>query len=140
MNYLDRFADYAAAFEETFVDNNWARIEQYFTEDAVYAPGDGTEAIGRDNVFRTLQGSIDGLDRRFDTRVFGDTPVPTVDGNVVTLIWSLTFSKVGVPDLTISGRELATFNGVAIERLEDIMDDGVIDTMGQWMQEHGGSI
>jgi hypothetical protein len=31
-----RFEAYAADFELTFVDDDWSRLEQYFTDDAVY--------------------------------------------------------------------------------------------------------
>ena len=30
------FMQYAAAFEETFKDDDWSRLHQYFTPDAVY--------------------------------------------------------------------------------------------------------
>tara|TARA_B110001469_G_C9502074_1_gene250652 strand:+ start:373 stop:531 length:159 start_codon:yes stop_codon:yes gene_type:complete len=51
MTNLERFQAYADAFEETYSDDNWQRLEEFFTADAVYAPGDGTEAVGRDQVF-----------------------------------------------------------------------------------------
>ncbi len=140
MSYLNRFAEYAAAFEETFVDDNWERLEPYFTEEAVYLPGDGTEARGRDEVFATLRKSIDSLDRRFDSRSMGDTPPPTESGNVVTLVWTLILAKQGAPDLILSGREYATFAGDRIERLEDVFDDGVVESLGDWMREHGASL
>ncbi len=140
MSNLERFAEYAEAFEETFADDNWERLEQYFTEDAVYAPGDGTEAVGRDNVLKALRDSVNNLDRNFDSRAFGDTPPPTEDGEVVTLIWQLTFGKEGLPDLTISGRELLTYSDGEITRMEDIFDEGTPETLGAWMSEHGGSL
>ena len=36
MSIPDRYQAYAEAFEESYVDDDWSRIEQYFTEDAVY--------------------------------------------------------------------------------------------------------
>jgi len=140
MNYLDRFMEYAAAFEETFKDDNWERLEQYFTSDATYAPGDGTTAKGRTAVFKALNDSISALDRRFDSRSFGDTPPPTVEGNVVTMLWSLVLEKQGCPNLTISGCEYATFSGDAIQKLEDVFDESAVETLTAWMQEHGESL
>lgn len=32
MNIRDRFLDYADAFEITYKDNDWTRLEPYFTE------------------------------------------------------------------------------------------------------------
>ena len=140
MSHLERFAAYAAAFEESYADDNWQRLEQYFTEDAVYLPGDGTEAVGRDNVFAALRNSINGLDRRFDSRGFGNMPDPTEEGDVVTLNWVLIFTKQGAPDLTISGVERLNFDGDRISRMEDIFDNGVMDNVGAWMAEHGESL
>ena len=36
MNIQDWYQAYENAFEESFVDDGWTRIEQCFTEDAVY--------------------------------------------------------------------------------------------------------
>jgi hypothetical protein len=140
MSNLKRFEEYAAAFEETYADDNWTRLEQYFTEDAVYLPGDGTEAVGRSKVLEALRNSVNGLDRNFDSRALGDGPTPTEDGNVVTLIWSLILKKEGVPDLVLSGRELLTYSGDAIQRMEDIFDEGVPDILTEWMQKHSSSL
>ena len=30
------FMDYAAAFEQTYIDDDWSRLTQYFSEDASY--------------------------------------------------------------------------------------------------------
>jgi hypothetical protein len=140
MSKLERFVEYAAAFEETVIDDNWERLSQYFGADAVYLPGDGTEAVGREQVIQALHDSVNSLDRNFDSRVPGEGPAPTEKGNVITLIWNLTFGKKGLPDLTISGRELLTYNGDVIQRMEDIFDDGVGEVITNWMNKHGGSL
>ncbi|SVE51237.1 uncharacterized protein METZ01_LOCUS504091, partial [marine metagenome] len=33
---LQVYAEYASAFEETFGDDDWSRLEKYFSEDARY--------------------------------------------------------------------------------------------------------
>jgi len=134
---LDRFTEYAAAFEETFSDDNWGRLEQYFTPDAVYLPGDGTEAVGRDGVLQALRKSVDSLDRRFESRSLSESQAPTEDGNTVTLIWKMTLAKQGAPDLNISGTEYAIYADGAIQRLEDVFDEGGVDGMMEWMGKHG---
>ena len=139
MSNLTRFIEYAAAFEDTFGDDNWERLEKYFDADAVYLPGDGTEAVGRENVLQALRKSVDSLDRRFESRSLGESQVPTEDGNIVTLIWKLVLSKQGAPDLTLSGTEYATYSGGEIQRLEDVFDEGVVEGMMEWMSTHGGS-
>ena len=36
MSIVDRYQAYADAFEESFEDDSWSRLEEFFTEDAVY--------------------------------------------------------------------------------------------------------
>lgn len=139
MSNLQNFEKYAAAFEETYADDNWARLEQYFTPDAVYLPGDGTEAVGRDNVLKALENSVNSLDRTFDSRALGEGTQASEEGDDVTLVWKLVLTKQGKPDLVLSGRELLEFSDGAIKRMEDIFDEGVPDTLAAWMRDHGGS-
>ena len=32
-----KFLEYAGAFEQSFADDNWSRLERFFTKEAVYA-------------------------------------------------------------------------------------------------------
>jgi len=36
MNIVGRYQAYAAAFEESYLDDDWSHIEPFFTEYAVY--------------------------------------------------------------------------------------------------------
>jgi hypothetical protein len=139
MNLMPRFEAYAAAFEATLVDDDWTRLQQYFTADAVYLPGDGSEAVGRDRVLETLRNGVNGLDRRFDTRV-GELSSAEQSNDVVTIQWKMTLSKQGLPDLTISGREHATFTGDTISRLEDVLDPGTGEAVAGYMAKHGARL
>ena len=131
MSNLATFGAYAAAFEETLADDDWARLEQYFTEDAVYLPGDGTEAIGRAAVLATLKDSLDNLDRKSDTREpIGEMDV-SEDGDTVTLKFAVRFRKAGVPDLDLVGVETCEFRDGAIHRMEDVIED--IQAMQEYM-------
>ena len=137
MNIADRYQAYANAFELSYVDDDWSRIEEYFTDDAVYVgPPDAT---GRDAVLAKLKGGVDGFDRRMDTRT-PDFETPTVAGDTLTMKWAVTYTKANCPDLTISGTETAVFEGSRIAHLRDDFDPGVQDTMGAWMAEHGGKL
>lgn len=137
MSNLERFQAYADAFEKTYLDDNWQRLEEYFTPDAVYAPGDGTEAVGRDQVIARLSDGVNGLDRRFDSRALSATP-PTLSGDTVSLSWQLTLRKAGAPDFTATGIEHATFTDAAISRMEDVFDEGIGQALGEWMGAYGG--
>ena len=135
MSDLEQFQAYAAAFEESYADDNWQRLEQYFTADAIYAPGDGTEAVGRDQVIAQLREGVDGLDRLFDSRVL-DATLPSEEDNTVSLSWQLTLSKAGAPDLKVTGVEHATYTDGAISLLEEIFDESTPVILGGWMAKH----
>jgi hypothetical protein len=134
MSILDRYKAYADAFEETFEDDDWSRIEQYFTVNAVYE-GD-PDAEGRDAVLAKLKGGIDAFDRNMDSRTL-TLQTPTVDGNELEVSWTVTYTKAGAPDLSISGREVAIFDGDRIARMRDDFDPDAQKTMGEWMAAHG---
>ena len=135
MSILDRYQAYADAFEVSFEDDDWSRIEPYFTEDAVYE-GDPEDAQGRDAVLAKLKGGVDGFDRNMDSRTPDFNP-PSIDGDTLRMQWSVTYKKAGAPDLVISGLETATFEGDRIARLRDDMDPAAQKAMGEWMAAHG---
>lgn len=135
MSILDRYQAYAAAFEESFEDDDWSRIEAYFTEDAVYE-GDPEDAQGREAVLAKLKNGLDTFDRNMDSRT-PDFSTPTVDGDTIRMEWSVTYTKAGAPDLVISGVEFATFDGDRISRLRDDFDPEAQKRMGEWMAAHG---
>jgi hypothetical protein len=135
MGILDRYQAYADAFEESYEDDDWSRIEQYFTEDSVYE-GDPEDARGRDAVIAKLRGGVDAFDRKLDSRS-PDFQTPTVEGDTLTMKWSVTYTKEGAPDLVISGVETAVFEGDSIARLRDDFDPKAQKAMGEWMATHG---
>ena len=138
MSIQERFQAYADAFEESYEDDDWSRIEQYFTEDAVYE-GDPEDACGRDAVLAKLKGGIDAFDRRLDSRT-PDFHTPTIDGNTLVMKWSVRYTKQGAPDLVITGVETAVFEGDRIARLRDDFDPDAEKALGEWMAAHGGSL
>jgi hypothetical protein len=95
--------------------------------------------FGHDNVLARLRDGVNGLDRRFDARA-GDRTSTQRSDNVVTITWKMTLSKRGLPDLTLSGREHATFSGDAICRLEDMLDPGAGEVMDRYMAEYGARL
>ena len=137
MSIEDRYQAYAEAFEESYVDNDWSRIEQYFTEDAVYE-GE-PDARGRDAVIAKLNGGVDAFDRKMDKRT-PDFQTPTVDGNTLVMNWTVSYQKAGAPDLVISGVETAVFEGDRIARLRDDFDPAAQKAMGEWMAEHAAKL
>jgi hypothetical protein len=139
MSIAERYLAYADAFEETYEDDDWSRIEPFFTEDAVYESGPGEDAVGRDAVLAKLKSGVDGLDRKMDAR----TPhfeSPAVEGDTLRMDWTVTYSKAGLPDLVLSGVEIAVFEGDRIARLRDEIDPETAKAMGEWIAEHGAAV
>ncbi len=137
MGIQDRYQAYADAFEESYEDDDWSRIEQYFTEAAVYE-GD-PDARGREAVLAKLKGGVDSFDRKMDKRT-PDFNTPTVEGNTLEMRWTVTYQKAGAPDLVISGVETAVFEGERIALLRDTFDPEAQKAMGEWMAKHGAKL
>lgn len=133
MGIAERFQAYADAFEESYIDDDWPRIEEFFTENAVYE-GD-PDAEGRDAVLAKLKGGVDSFDRKMDSRT-PDFQTPTLDDNELTMKWAVTYTKSNAPDLVIRGSETATFEGDRIARLRDDFDPDSLKSMGEWMEKH----
>ncbi len=137
MSILDRYQAYADAFEESYEDDDWSRIGQYFTEDAVYE-GE-PEGRGREGVLAKLKNGVDNFDRRMDSRT-PDFQTPTLEGDTLTMLWKVTYTKAGCPDLAISGVETAIFKGDQIASLRDTFDPEAEQAMQKWMAEHGATL
>ena len=140
MVIADRFQAYADAFEAAYADDDWSRLEEYFTEDCEYDAGQGPEHVtrGRDNLLAWFQGAVNDFDRKMDSReiVFAEAPRETSSG-VVTVPWKAIFKKSGAPALVMSGIETAEFEGDRIRVLRDAYDEGVPELIDAWMSEHG---
>ncbi len=139
MSIAERFQAYAEAFEETYKDDDWTRIEPFFTEDAVYEAAPEEDARGREAVLAKLKGAIDSFDRQMDSRT-PDFETPTVDGDTLRMNWKVTFTKTGCQDLVISGVETAVFEGDRIALLRDEFDPAAETEMGEWMAANGAKL
>lgn len=137
MSIADRYQAYADAFEESYADDDWSRIEPYFTDEAVYE-GD-PDAVGRDAVLKKLKGGVDAFDRAMDSRTLS-IEAPSVADDTLRVRWTVTYTKSGCPDLVISGVEVATFEGDRIARLRDEFDATAEKTLGEWMAAHGAKL
>jgi hypothetical protein len=143
MNALQRFLEYARDFEATYADDDWSRLEQYFTEDAVYTvrglPAFACRIEGRDGILRGLRKSVDGFDRRCERRVevVGD---PEVSENRVVVGWAVTYQRPGSPELRLPGRSTAEYAGAEIKALADDfgpMDETAVD---DWIRAYGDGL
>jgi len=138
MSIIERFQQYADAFEETYVDDDWSRIEPFFTADSSYQFGD-QRATGRAATLEMLRNSVNGVDRKMDSRT-GAFEAPTSDGDTVHMNWKVTYTKAGCPDLIISGHETAVFEGDRIKHLRDELASGAETAMTAWISAHGSKL
>jgi hypothetical protein len=139
MSIIDRYRQYAEAFEETYEDDDWTRLEAYFAEDATYDTGQGPDATvtGREALLAHLKTSLDSFDRKLDSRALEFTEEPREEGDRVIVVWEARYSKAGAPDLVISGKEVAEFSGDRIKLLRDEFDPSATQTLGDWMAKYG---
>lgn len=140
MDKEERFAAYAAAFELSYVDNDWERLAQYFTEDASYDPGDGSGvATGRDAVLQKFQDSVSGLDRLMNHRDVQLHDIATL-GDTVVAQWTARYTNPGLPLLEVKGTEFARFRGNAMAELRDEISEESLAGFGAWMAENGSAL
>jgi ketosteroid isomerase-like protein len=137
-----RFVEYAAAFERTFVDDDWARLEACFAEDAIYVvTGEaplGGRWEGRKQLLEQLRKSVNELDRKFDERRVELLGTPTIGDDSFEVRWRGTYTKAGCPDLVLEGTERATFEGNRIRLLEDLIEEGVDRRIQEYVARYLG--
>ena len=137
MTLLERYQAYADDFERTFVDDDWSRLEQYFTEDAAYVTtANGLRVDGRATVLAVLQASVSSFDRRCSTRSLVSTEGPHQQGNEVHREWAATYTLDGAPLIQISGSERAVFQGDRIRLLEVTMTPETLSRLMSYAATH----
>ncbi|MBW2270565.1 MAG: nuclear transport factor 2 family protein [Deltaproteobacteria bacterium] len=136
MKPLERFAEYAAAFETFFETDDAAVLEPFFTEDAVYeifgGPPFAGRHEGREAVFAHLRASLNGFDRLFATRELELLEGPALRDGAVWLRWRASYRSPGAPELVIDGEETARFTGDRIVRLEDVIPLPMSELVERW--------
>ena len=145
MSITQRFMQYAAAFEESYVDDDWSRIGKFFTDDGVYAtvgpPPFGNRADGRAAVLAGFKQALDAFDRRFDKREVALVEGPIErDAHTLWFKWTGTYQRAGLPDLVMEGEETAVFDGDLIKHLEDRFTPATAEKIRAYMVAHGAKL
>ena len=144
MNDVERFERYAADFEVAFETDDWSVVGRHFAEGAVYetlaGPPMGACHEGRDSVLASMKQTVDGFDRRFDSREVTFLEGPEMRGDSVWLRALVKYAVAGAPDLVLEGVSTATFDGDRIIRLEDSYPEGVADVVVQYLNAHGSKL
>ena len=141
MSMSAQFAAYAGAFEKAFVSDDWSVVEPYFTEDAVYEvlldPPLGGRFEGRAAVLAYFKASLDGFDRRFESREIALLDGPREEGESVWIRGGATYRAKGVPDFFLELEETIYFKGDRICRLVDHYEPDMKQRTADYLKEHG---
>lgn len=141
MGKIEKYLEYAAAFEEAYASDNWSKLEPFFTENAVYAfvaPAPfGGEYQGRAAVLTQFQNSVNSLDRRFDSRQVEVLEGPLEKDGGVWMRWAAIYTLAGAPDCRMEGEERAVFTGDRISRLEDSITSEEAGRIGTYFAQYG---
>lgn len=139
MTALQQFIAYATAFEQTYDDDDWSRIEPFFAPDAVYeVQGSvlGCRLEGRPAILAGLKKSLDGFDRRFAKRTLDVVDGPHEQGDTVTIGWTATYAVPGATSLLLRGRSTVSVRDGKVVRLVDAYPDGMDEEVAGWLARH----
>jgi hypothetical protein len=144
LSKIPRFVAYAAAFEKCVASDDWALLEPFFTEDAVYeipigAPLGG-RFEGRATILAYFKAILDRFDRRFASRELALLDGPKESADSVWIRGSATYRADGVPDFTLELEETVTFAGDRICRLEDRYEPAMEQHIASYLKAHGGKL
>ena len=144
MTDLERFFDYARAFEMAYIADSWTGLEAFFAEDACHVVEDGGPLAlcdrGRAAVVEGLRQSALALDRRFDVRIpeVIDGPCARADG--IWMRFALTFRRAGLPELRLEGEHLVRYEDGRIVALEERLAPGISDRVVAYLDEYGAHL
>jgi ketosteroid isomerase-like protein len=141
---IGRFGEYAAAFEVAFENDDWSAVEPYFSEDTVYeilgGPPFAGKWEGRKAVLEYLKASLDGFDRRFETRELELLEGPELRDGAVWIRWRGTYRAGDAPPFVMEGEETARFRGERIAHLEDRFESGAAEKLAAWMDANAAKL
>ncbi|MBW2316695.1 MAG: nuclear transport factor 2 family protein [Deltaproteobacteria bacterium] len=144
MSEIEQFAAYAAAFEKAYEANDWAILEPFFHEDAVYVVGLteplGGTFTGRDAILEYFDRVLNNFDRRFATRTINLIEGPRLEGGSVWIHGGVTYTAADVPDVYLDLEETVEFDGGRIRRLEDIYKDEVAAQIDAYLEAHSKTL
>jgi hypothetical protein len=141
MTKLQQFLAYAAAFEQTYVDDDWRRLEPFFTEDAVYRVSGlpfACELHGRDHILRGIRKSLDGFDRQMVHREIVPTAPPVEADGRVTLKGLVRYRRKDSPPVELHATIVAEFDGERICRMHDTFT--IDQTASQWLARYASDL
>lgn len=139
MRLTARFVDYVIDFERSFADDDWSRVEGYFSPDAVYEVRNSSfdcRLEGPRSIVEGFKTSLNGFDRQLE-RSLRLQEGPHERGDRVTFVWVGRYVRAGAPPLVISARQSARFHGGSMVHLSDDYLPGSGDRVAAWLEQYG---
>ena len=91
-------------------------------------------------MLKALKDSLDGFDRRCDSRTPEILEGPVEEDGAVRVRFRVVYTLAGAPDLVLEGEEFARFEGDRIRHLEDRYTDEMNRVLTAWYAEHGAKL
>ncbi len=136
MTPIEIFFQYAGEFEKSYEDNNWARLYRFFHDDATYTIiGEPYSCCltGPEAIFEGMQKSLDGMDRRFDTREIALDGDFEERGDDMEVSWRVTYGKQGLSDFVLGGTSRMSVSKDKIAALSDEFPAESVQAMQEWI-------
>ena len=128
MNSVERFLQYAVAFEDVYRSRSFSDLEEHFTEDAVYEiSGSGLAPqrhAGRDAVLRYLEWITEAFDLRFARCQLLRVSGPEECDGVIEVSGIAVYTLDSGERSHLSMSEAAHYEGDRISRLVDSVSPG----------------
>ena len=140
MNLLQKFLEYAQAFEKTYTDDDWSRLEQYFAPDAVYRVVGSTawdcEVRGRRELLAAMRKFVNEFDRHC-TRTIRPGGAPHVGEDSVRVAGIAAYTRGDSEELALEIELVAQYRDGVIVRLSDVYPAHMEARMKAWLEKWG---
>ncbi len=139
MELLRRYGEFRSAFEQTYQDDDWARLEPFLAPEATYevlgAPF-FCVVEGRAAVLAAIQRSVSGFDRHCVRELTSLAP-PVEEGNKLLVYGQVSYRRGNEPAIVASLRQIAEYRDGLIVRIQDIYDPGMDERCRRWFAQWG---
>lgn len=138
---LGRFLGYAQAFEATYADDDWRRLDEFLAPDVVYrvlgSRGWDCAVQGREQVYAAIRRFLDGFDRRCTRRVAPGSTPPSAEGDVLRVTGTATYTRGDSEELLLEMELMIEFRDGMISAMSDVYPVFVGVRMAAWMARWG---
>jgi len=142
MNIKDRYEAYFEAFEVTFDNDDWAPIEQFFAEDAIYEAPRGGQVAGRAAIMAQFKESLDAFDRTFPVKRVIEVHKDDVElsEDHIRVPGTIHYELPGEEPLAFDMIEEAWYRDGQITRLVDTIPPAEAEKMANYLARHANKL